>query len=42
MGYIRKHKDGIRAGFELVEIVMLGAGILLISPVIIYLQVNSF
>jgi hypothetical protein len=39
MGYIRKHKDGIRTGFELI---FLMCGILAISPVIIYLQMSSF
>ena len=39
MGYIRKHKDDIRTGFELI---FLMCGILAISPVIIYLQMNSF
>ena len=37
MGYIRKHKDGIRTGFELI---FLMSGILLISPFIIYLNNN--
>ena len=39
MGYIRKHKDGIRTGFELLFIM---AGILAVSPIIIYLQLNSY
>ena len=39
MGYIRKHKDDIRTGFEMMAIM---CGILAISPIIIYLQLNSF
>jgi hypothetical protein len=39
MGYIRKHKEGIRSGFELMFIM---AGILSVSPLIIYFQMNSF
>jgi len=39
MGYIRKHKDGIRTGFEFAFLLV---GILLISPLIIYVQASSF
>ena len=39
MGYIRKHKEGIRSGFELMFIM---GGILSVSPLIIYLQSSAF
>ena len=39
MGYIRKHKEGIRSGFELVFIM---GSILGVCPLIMYLQMNSF
>jgi len=39
MGYIRKHKEGIRSGFE---VVLLMGGVLGISPLIIYAASNTF
>lgn len=39
MGYIRKHREDIRSGFELVFIM---GGILGVCPLIMYLQMSSF
>jgi hypothetical protein len=39
MGYIRKHREGIKTGFEFI---LLLSGILIVAPLIIYVQATSF